>query len=113
VLALAERLQAPMVLTLKAKEGLERDNRFQVGQSGLIGNPGAQWAFESCDLLLMIGTDFPYREWYPSGKQVIQIDARAEHIGRRVHVDLGLVGKAINRERERKNVKKKFSCVEY
>ncbi len=94
VLALAERLHAPMVLTLKAKEGLERDNRFQVGQSGLIGNPGAQWAFESCDLLVMVGTDFPYREWYPSGKQVIQVDARAEHIGRRVQVDLGLVGHA-------------------
>jgi pyruvate dehydrogenase (quinone) len=94
VLALAERLKAPMVLTLKAKEGLERDNDFQVGQSGLIGNPAAQLAFESCDLLLMVGTDFPYREWYPKGKTVIQIEARPEHIGRRVHVDLGLVGHA-------------------
>lgn len=92
VLAVAEALRAPMVLTLKAKENLERDNDFQVGQSGLIGNPAAQLALESCDLLLMVGTDFPYREWYPKGKTVIQIEARPEHIGRRTHVDLGLVG---------------------
>jgi pyruvate dehydrogenase (quinone) len=94
VLALAERLQAPMVLTLKAKEGLERENRYQVGQSGLLGNPGAQAALAGGDLLLMIGTDFPYPEWYPSGKTVIQLDARPEIIGRRTHVDLGLVGHA-------------------
>jgi pyruvate dehydrogenase (quinone) len=92
VLALAERLAAPMVLTLKAKEAIEHDNPFQVGQNGLIGNPAAAKAFDDCDLLLMIGTDFPYRDWYPTGKTVIQIDARAEHIGRRTSVDLGLVG---------------------
>ena len=92
VLALAERLKAPMVLTLKAKEGLEKDNAYQVGQSGLIGNPAATQAFEGGDLLLLIGTDFPYREWYPEGKTVIQIDAKAEQIGRRLGVDLGLVG---------------------
>jgi len=91
VLALAERLSAPMVLTLKAKEGLERDNPFEVGQSGLIGNPAASDAFESCDLL-MVGTDFPYMDWYPKGKTVVQIDTRGEHIGRRVRVQAGLVG---------------------
>jgi pyruvate dehydrogenase (quinone) len=92
VLALAERLKAPMVLTLKAKEGLEKDNDFEVGQSGLIGNPAATRAFDGGDVLVLIGTDFPYREWYPAGKTVIQIDAKAEHIGRRVAVDIGLVG---------------------
>ncbi|MCW0213904.1 MAG: thiamine pyrophosphate-binding protein [Pseudonocardia sp.] len=92
VLATAEALAAPMVLTLKAKEGLEGENPFQVGQAGLIGNPAAQQAFDDCDLLLMVGTDFPYREWYPTGKKVVQIDAQGEHIGRRTHVDLGLVG---------------------
>lgn len=92
VLSTAEALSAPMVLTLKAKEGLEHDNAFQVGQSGLIGNPATQVAFDECDVLLMVGTDFPYREWYPEGKTVIQIDSRGEHIGRRTHVDLGLVG---------------------
>lgn len=94
VLAVAEHLASPVVLSLKAKDGLEHDNPFQVGQSGLIGNPAAQKAFENCDVLLMVGTDFPYREWYPTGKKVIQIDAKGAHIGRRTHVDLGLVGDA-------------------
>jgi pyruvate dehydrogenase (quinone) len=94
VLALAERLAAPMVLTLKAKEGLERENPFAVGQSGLIGNPAAQRAFERCEVLLMLGTDFPYSDWYPEGKQVIQVDVRGEHIGRRTSVQLGIVGDA-------------------
>jgi pyruvate dehydrogenase (quinone) len=94
VLALADRLGAPMVLTLKAKEGLERDNRFEVGQSGLIGNPAAQHAFESCDLLLMLGTDFPYTDWYPNGKRVIQVDHRPGHIGRRTAVEQAVIGDA-------------------
>ncbi|WP_426567075.1 thiamine pyrophosphate-dependent enzyme [Angustibacter sp. McL0619] len=92
VLALAERLSAPMVLTLKAKDGLEHDNPYQVGQSGLIGNPAAREALDSGDLLLMLGTDFPYREWYPQGKTVIQVDVRGAHIGRRTAVDLGMIG---------------------
>ncbi len=94
VLALAEACQAPVVLTLKAKEGLEHDNRFQVGQTGLIGNPAAAKALDGCDLLFMVGTDFPYRDWYPEGKRVVQLDARAEHIGRRTSIDVGLVGHA-------------------
>ncbi|MFJ1768148.1 thiamine pyrophosphate-dependent enzyme [Amycolatopsis sp. NPDC088138] len=92
VLALADRLGAPMVLTLKAKEGFEDDNPFEVGQTGLIGNPAAAQAMDHADLLLLLGTDFPYRAWYPTGKKVIQVDAVAEHIGRRVPVDIGLVG---------------------
>jgi pyruvate dehydrogenase (quinone) len=92
VLALAETLQAPMVLTLKAKEELERDNRFQVGQSGLIGNPAAAKAMDDCDVLFLVGTDFPYRDWYPTGKTVIQLDARQAHIGRRTSVAHALVG---------------------
>ncbi|GAA1258383.1 thiamine pyrophosphate-dependent enzyme [Oryzihumus leptocrescens] len=94
VLALAERLGAPMVLTLKAKEGLEHENPYEVGQSGLIGNPAAQQALEGGDVLLMVGTDFPYREFYPQGKTVIQLEVRPEHIGRRIPVDLPLVGHA-------------------
>ena len=94
VLGLADRLGAPTVLTLKAKEGLEHDNPFQVGQSGLIGNPAAQHAFASCDLLLMLGTDFPYSDSYPKDKFVIQVDQRPAHIGRRTAVDHGVVGDA-------------------
>ncbi|CAN5467230.1 ubiquinone-dependent pyruvate dehydrogenase [soil metagenome] len=94
VLRFAERVSAPMVLSIKAKEGFEHDNPYQVGQSGLIGNPAAQQAFDDCDVLLLLGTDFPYRDWYPEGKTVIQVDDRGGHIGRRVSVDLGLVGDA-------------------
>ncbi|WP_327289731.1 thiamine pyrophosphate-dependent enzyme [Streptomyces sp. NBC_01198] len=92
VLALADRLAAPMVITLKAKEGMEGDNPFQVGQTGLIGNPAAASALEDADTLLMLGTDFPYRDWYPQGRTVIQVDTEAAHIGRRVPVEIGLVG---------------------
>ncbi|MER7811583.1 thiamine pyrophosphate-dependent enzyme [Streptomyces sp900116325] len=93
VLALADRLAAPMVLTLKAKEGFEGDdNPFQVGQTGLIGNPAAASAMQDADTLLLLGTDFPYREWYPDGRTVIQVDTEATHIGRRVPVEAGLVG---------------------
>lgn len=83
-----------MVLTLKGKEGFEHDNPYEVGQSGLIGNEAAQLAFKSCDLLLMLGTDFPYRGWYPEGKTVIRVDDRGAHIGRRTPVTCALVGDA-------------------
>ncbi|ALD64960.1 thiamine pyrophosphate-binding protein [Arthrobacter sp. LS16] len=92
ILELAERLQAPMVLTLKAKESLESENNYQVGQTGLIGNPAAAAALDEADVVFMIGTDFPYRDWYPSGKTVIQLDMRAEHIGRRTQVSHAMVG---------------------
>lgn len=94
VLALADLLGAPMVLTLEAKEGLEHDNEFQVGQSGLLGNPAAADALHRCDTLVMIGTDFPYREFLPDDTTVIQIDIAADHIGRRVTVTHPLVGDA-------------------
>ncbi|WP_248582854.1 thiamine pyrophosphate-dependent enzyme [Nocardioides sp. InS609-2] len=94
VLQLAERLSAPMVLTLKAKERLESDNEYEIGQSGLIGNPATREAFSECDLLLLVGTDFPYREFLPTGKTVVQLDIRSAHIGRRTPVDHALVGDA-------------------
>ncbi|MCW2767943.1 MAG: poxB [Nocardioides sp.] len=92
VLQLAGRLSAPMVLTLKGKEGLESDNEFEVGQSGLIGNRASAVAFEGCDLLFLVGTDFPYKNFLPSGKTIVQLDAEGAHIGRRVAVDHPLVG---------------------
>ncbi|KAA0022193.1 thiamine pyrophosphate-dependent enzyme [Antrihabitans cavernicola] len=92
ILQLAEQLSAPMLLTLKAKEGLEHDNPYQIGQTGLIGNPAAALALQTCDVLFMVGTDFPYSDFYPTGKTVIQLDAHGEHIGRRTDVDIALVG---------------------
>lgn len=95
VLQLADRVGAPIVATLPAKEVYDWDNPFDVGQNGLIGNPAAADAFRSCDLLLMVGTDFPYREWFPGDDTtVVQLDRAAHHIGRRTPVDLGLVGDA-------------------
>ncbi|MFH9728668.1 thiamine pyrophosphate-dependent enzyme [Streptomyces sp. NPDC017254] len=92
VLRTAELLSAPMVLTLKAKEGFEEDNRYEVGQTGLIGNPAASYALDTCDTLILLGTDFPYRDWYPADCRVVQIDVREDHLGRRVPVDVGLAG---------------------
>jgi len=94
LLALAEHLAAPIVLTLKAKDGLEHDNPYALGQTGMIGNPEARKALEAAELLVMVGTDFPYVDWYPEGKIVVQIDMRGEHIGRRTSVDVGIVGDA-------------------
>jgi pyruvate dehydrogenase (quinone) len=92
VMMLAGRLQAPMVLTLKAKEGFDDDNPYQVGQSGLIGNHATAVAFEGCDTLVLLGTDFPYRNFLPTGKTVVQLDLRGTHIGRRTPVTHPLVG---------------------
>lgn len=94
VLQLADLLGAPIVATLRAKEIYDWDNPFDIGQNGLIGNPAAAAAFENCDLLLMVGTDFPYRDWYPDDTKAIQIDIAGSHIGRRTGVDLGLIGDA-------------------
>ncbi|MFJ8300828.1 thiamine pyrophosphate-dependent enzyme [Streptomyces sp. NPDC094447] len=92
VLRAAELLAAPMVLTLKGKEGFEHENPYEVGQTGLIGNPAAAHALDSCDTLILLGTDFPYRDWYPKDCRVVQIDTREERLGRRVPVDVGLAG---------------------
>ncbi len=94
VLELAARLRAPMVLTLKAKEGLEEDNEFEIGQSGLIGNHATALAFEGCETLVLVGTDFPYKAFLPGGRTVVQLDARGSHIGRRISVTHPLVGDA-------------------
>ncbi|MGZ6696076.1 MAG: thiamine pyrophosphate-dependent enzyme, partial [Solirubrobacteraceae bacterium] len=67
---------------------------FALGQTGLIGNPAARKALDDADAVLMLGTDFPYRDWYPKGKAVVQVDVRAEHIGRRTPVQAGVVGDA-------------------
>jgi pyruvate dehydrogenase (quinone) len=94
LLALAERLKAPIVHALRGKEHVEWENPYDVGMTGLIGFSSGYYAMLDCDVLLMLGTDFPYRQFYPhgSGVRIAQIDIRAEHIGRRSAVDLGVVG---------------------
>jgi pyruvate dehydrogenase (quinone) len=94
LLALGERLKAPMVHTLRGKEYVEWDNPYDVGMTGLIGFSSGYFAMLDCNVLLMLGTDFPYRQFYPQGSDVriAQVDVRAENIGRRAPVDLGVVG---------------------
>src|SRR5271155_370836 len=94
VLALADRLKAPIVHALRGKEYIEWDNPFDVGMTGLIGFSSGYYAMLDCDVLLMLGTDFPYRQFYPrgAGACIAQVDVRPENIGRRAPADLGIVG---------------------
>ncbi|WP_201447173.1 ubiquinone-dependent pyruvate dehydrogenase [Burkholderia gladioli] len=92
VVALADTLGAPIVHALRGKEHVEWDNPFDVGMTGLIGFSSGYHALKSCDTLVMLGTDFPYRNFYPADAKVVQIDHHGAAIGKRVSVDLGLVG---------------------
>jgi pyruvate dehydrogenase (quinone) len=92
VIALADRLKAPIVHALRGKEFIEYDNPFDVGMTGLLGFSSGYRAIEHSDVLLMLGTDFPYRPFYPPEARVIQVDVRGEAIGRRTPVDIALVG---------------------
>jgi pyruvate dehydrogenase (quinone) len=89
---LAERLEAPIVHSLRGKEWVEYDNPHDVGMTGLLGFPSGYRAMEHCDVLLMLGTDFPYRQFLPEHARIIQVDVRGERIGRRVPADVALVG---------------------
>jgi pyruvate dehydrogenase (quinone) len=89
---LAGKLQAPIVHALRGKEFIEYENPFDVGMTGLLGFSSGYHAMMNCDVLLMIGTDFPYQQFFPKDATVVQIDVRGEQIGRRSKVDFGLVG---------------------
>lgn len=90
VLALAERTGAPVAHTLRAKEVFEPVEGPIVGMTGNIGNPAGFHAVSDCDVLVMLGTDFPYDEFLPDGRPIIQVDNRLHHIGRRAPVTLGI-----------------------
>ena len=92
LLRLAGALRAPIVHTMRGKEHVEYDNPYDVGMTGLLGFASGYRAIEHCDTLLMLGTDFPYRQFLPEDATTIQVDVRGEQIGRRTHVDLPLVG---------------------
>lgn len=92
LLALAQKLQAPVVHALRGKEFIEYDNPYDVGMTGLLGFSSGYHAMENSEVLLMLGTDFPYRQFYPSKATIIQVDIRGENLGRRTPIDLGLVG---------------------
>lgn len=94
VVKLAARLQAPVGHTLRAKEIMEHDNPYDVGLTGLIGFGGCTSALKEADLVLLVGTDFPYRNFLPADTTTVQIDTRAEQLGRRSRLDYGLAGDA-------------------
>jgi pyruvate dehydrogenase (quinone) len=85
-------LKAPIVHAMRGKEFIEYDNPYDVGMTGLLGFSSGYHAMMDCDALLMLGTDFPYQQFYPKDAKILQVDLRGEQIGRRTRVDLGLVG---------------------
>ena len=92
VMELAEKLGAPLVHTLRAKDIFDYGDGNVVGLTGLIGNPSGYHAVHDCDVLLMLGTNFPYDGFIPKGTRIIQVDYKVENIGRRAPVMIGLVG---------------------
>jgi pyruvate dehydrogenase (quinone) len=92
LIALAGKLNAPIVHAMRGKEFIEYDNPFDVGMTGLLGFSSGYHAMMNCDVLLMLGTDFPYQQFFPKDAKVVQIDIRGEQLGRRTKVDYGYVG---------------------
>src|SRR6201997_5446792 len=92
LIGVAERLKAPIVHALRGKEFIEYDNPYDVGMTGLLGFSSGYHAMMNCDALFMLGTDFPYQQFYPKNAKIIQVDRLGEQIGRRTPVDLGLIG---------------------
>jgi pyruvate dehydrogenase (quinone) len=92
LIAFAKALNAPITHALRGKEYVEFDNPFDVGMSGLLGFSSGYAAMKHADALVILGSDFPYPQFFPKDARVIQIDSRGEQIGRRTHVDVGLIG---------------------
>jgi pyruvate dehydrogenase (quinone) len=92
VVALAQKLQAPVGYSFRGKEWVEHDNPNAVGMTGLLGWGAAYKAMHECDVLLLLGTDFPYESFMPTAPRIAQVDVRAERLGRRSRLDLGLCG---------------------
>jgi pyruvate dehydrogenase (quinone) len=94
VIALAEKLQAPVGHALRGKDWIAYDNPYDVGMSGLLGYGACYEAMHGCDLLLLLGTDFPYVQFMPTEPTIVQVDVARERLGRRSKLDLGVWGDA-------------------
>jgi len=92
LIELAGKLKAPIVHAMRGKEFIEYDNPFDVGMTGLLGISSGYYAMMNCEVLLMIGTDFPYRQFFPKKTTIVQIDISGDQLGRRTKVDFGFVG---------------------
>ncbi|WP_029903488.1 thiamine pyrophosphate-dependent enzyme [Prevotella sp. 10(H)] len=92
IVELAAKIKAPVGYSFKSKMAIQYDNPYEVGLTGLLGMPSAFAAMHACDLLILLGTDFPYVSFMPDKCKIVQLDIRPERIGRRAKVDLGLGG---------------------
>jgi pyruvate dehydrogenase (quinone) len=92
LVALAALLKAPIVHALRGKEYVEYDNPYDVGMTGLLGFASGYYAMMDCDVLLVLGSDFPYQQFFPEKAVIAQVDVREENLGRRTRLDFGCVG---------------------
>ncbi|MFC9793503.1 pyruvate dehydrogenase [Streptomyces sp. NPDC057695] len=92
VMQFAERIKSPVGHALRGKEWIQYDNPYDVGMSGLLGYGAAYEATHECDLLILLGTDFPYNAFLPDDVKIVQVDVRPEHLGRRSRLDLAVWG---------------------
>jgi pyruvate dehydrogenase (quinone) len=92
IVQLAERLKAPVAYSYKGKMAIQYDNPYEVGLTGLLGIPSAYHSMHECEVLLLLGTDFPYTPFMPVNNKIVQIDLQPERLGRRAKLDLGLCG---------------------
>jgi pyruvate dehydrogenase (quinone) len=92
IIQLAEKLKAPVAYTYKGKMAIQYDNPYEVGLTGLLGIPSAYHSMHDCELLVLLGTDFPYTSFMPVQNKIVQIDIKPENLGRRAKLDLGLCG---------------------
>ena len=92
VMELSEKIKAPVGWAYRGKEALDYDNPYPIGMNGLLGDQSCLQAFDECDLLILLGTDFAFSVFYPDDTKIIQVDIKGEHLGRRHSISLGVVG---------------------
>jgi pyruvate dehydrogenase (quinone) len=92
IIQLAEKLNAPVAYSYKAKMAIQYNNPYEVGLTGLLGIPSAYHSMHECELLVLLGTDFPYTPFMPVENKIVQIDIKPETLGRRAKLEMGLCG---------------------
>lgn len=92
IIQLAGKLKSPVAYSYKAKMAIQYDNPYEVGLTGLLGIPSAYQSMHECELLILLGTDFPYTPFIPVNNKIVQIDIKPENLGRRAKLDMGLCG---------------------
>lgn len=92
IIRMSETLNAPVAYTFKGKMEVQYDNPYEVGMTGLLGMPSGYYSMHEAEVLVMLGTDFPYSAFLPDDIKIVQVDIKPERLGRRAKVDLGLCG---------------------